>query len=190
LYNYKGEMEKTILEPLITLSKVTLMVFGFLVVFLYCFLLIESVEKKDDEKERSDLPFCPLGQNEHRKLEYNTLNENINVRSNLTMIAGTIFVSLSAIILAESAGVDGLVKLLMVSASLVLYALWLLCGYGTTRKIDHICYARMRKIEESLGLEVHRYIKKNVEGKIWYGFRQHVWLIFFLVLLVVGILII
>jgi hypothetical protein len=182
-------MEKTILEPLITLSKVTLMVFGFLVVFLYCFLLIENVEK-NNEKERFDVSFCPLGPNEHRKLEYNTLNQNVNVRSNLTMIAGTIFVSSSAIILAESARVDGQVKFLMVSTSLTLYALWLLCNYCTARKIDRICYARMRKIEESLGLEVHHYVKKNVEDKIWYDLRQHVWLIFFLVLLVVGILII
>lgn len=173
-------------KVLLVLWLVTL---GVLVSIVYYFL---QGAKEEDKNRREEFPI--LGESElvRRRLEYQTLNKNVKSRETSTLIAGTIVLTASVLILVESFSRLLPRSLLVptVLASLSLYAVWLLFAQATAKRIDDICYTRMREIENRLGIEVHRYIRKKIKGEKWYRLgRLGLWLFLFWILLIFGIVI-
>jgi len=166
-----------------------LVTLGILLSVIYYFL--QRTEERDESK-RERFPILRETEFGKRKLEYETFNRNVENREKSTLIAGTIILTASVLILVESLGRPLPRPLLVptVLASPALYAVWLLFAYATAKRIDNICHRRMREIEGELGIRVHRYIQEEIKREKWYHYgRLGLWLLFFWVLLLFGIVI-
>lgn len=164
---------------------------GILVSVVYYFLQ-RAREKKRTEEEKAEFPVFKEAEFNRRKLEYETFNKNVANREKSTLIAGSIILTASVLILVEGLGrpLTRSLLLLTVLASLSLYAVWLLFAYATAKRIDDLCYDRMREIESELGMKVHRYIHERAKREKCYRYgRLALWLLFFWMLLLFGIVI-
>jgi len=162
---------------------------GVLVSVLYYFL---QRAKEEDKIRREEFPLLREREFERRRLEHQALNEGVKSRETSTLIAGSIVLTASVLILVEGLSRPLPRPLLVptVLTSLSLYAVWLLFAQATAARIDNICYARMREIEGRLGMEIHRYIRDEIEREKWYRFgRQKLWLFLFWILLIFGTII-
>lgn len=122
--------------------------------------------------------------------EYRTLNKEIERRERSMIMMGSIFLPISLLILGQATTVGNLdVKFLLVCASMALYSIWLFAVQGTSWWLDEITYARIRGLEEQLGIEVHCYVGRQVEGNLRIYVRRHHWAIFLVTLFVVAIII-
>lgn len=143
------------------------------------------------------------------RFEYEQLSEGIRSRDRVTIIAGTILIAASILLLGTNIElrsrnmIDLQIQTLLIFTSLTIYIIWLICFNQTSGKLDHISYRRLEKMEESeLGKEegekrvrpeelkcgIHHYIRKQIENKWWYNYlRRPVWLYFFWVLVTVSI---
>jgi len=137
---------------------------------------------------------------EYFRLEYEQLSNGIRSRDNMTIVAGTILITASVILLAScidlaSRELIGFwTKTMMIFASLAIYVIWLICLNLTSNKLNNISYARLRKMEqcasdpcthESIDMELHRYISKQTHDKLWYKIlRRTVWVLFLWVLVI------
>jgi Mn2+/Fe2+ NRAMP family transporter len=161
-----------------------LLTLGLLVSVIYYY--IQRREHYEERGEKQSL----LREPESSILEYETLNRNVQNRDRLTLVTGSIILAASFLILTEGLRLElrGVLLLSTVLASLALYSFWLLFAYATTRRIDSICYRRMHEIESRLGIRVHRHIYDRIRREPWYRYgRLAFWLVFFWVLLVLGI---
>jgi hypothetical protein len=155
--------------------------FGFLVSILY-FVLQQTKKSKT-----KDLPT----DKDKQELEYKTLNENVQSRGESTLVSGTIILTASVLVMVESLRNDlaGVLLVVAVLTSLALYAVWLL-AYSTTRRLDDFCLARMRELEEKLGINIHRLLYDEVQKRTWYRAGRLIqWMLFFWILLVFGLII-
>ena len=72
--------------------------------------------------------------------------------------------------------------------ALVLEGIWL-CYYQATRKLDDVCYEILRKLEESLGIQVHGYLKKYQERSFLVRSRKYIWFVAFMALWFMGMIV-
>jgi hypothetical protein len=84
----------------------------------------------------SEFAYIPTN-SQDQELEYKILDDNVQNRGELTMISGSIILTASFLIMAESLNkeVTGLLLGATVLSSLFLYGIWLL-AYATTRRLD------------------------------------------------------
>jgi hypothetical protein len=172
---------------------------GFLVLWLFTLGILVSViyyflqrAREKEKRGKEKFPLLKEAEFSKRKLEYEALNKNVANREKSTLIVGTIILIASILILVESLGRSLPRQLLVptVLASLSLYTVWLLFACATAKRINDICYDRMREIENELGIKVHSYIHERVNREKWYRYRSlALWLFFFWVLLLFGIVI-
>jgi hypothetical protein len=141
------------------------------------------------------------------KLEYEQLSEGIRTRDNMTMVAGTILVATSTLILGACMQlvseniIDLRMKILLISASLAIYTIWLIPLYATSSKLNNISYRHLEKMEEyeipekngdwnkPKDMKVHRYINEQLKSAKWIHLRRGSWLLFFWVLIAISIVI-
>jgi len=129
-------------------------------------------------------------------LEYKEIRNGIRSRDRLTIIAGSIMVSASLVLLGtlvdtnfpEDLGMYR--KFLLVTAILALYSIWFICFNLTSGKVNSLQYERLRQMEEYKKLRMQRYMIEHtwLGNSKWFRYaRRPVWLYFFYVLTVASI---
>jgi len=120
--------------------------------------------------------------------EYRVLNEAIwrRGRDNILMIALIIPATLGLVTFAiQSRGTLGLNDFTglstagfvpLVSLALIIFSyIWVI----TSTKLDNICFERIHKIEDILGIEGHRFILERLKCKTWFKVRRNMWHLIF-----------
>ena len=151
-----------------------------ILIFLAYVILIMAVREPEDlgpETEREDLALE----------EYRTINEEVRRRGEMLAVHGSIFVIASLTLLgaAASGSVSRPARVVIVFLALLVYGTWLFSMTYSTRRLDDIAFARLRRIEERLGFRAHRYMRDSTRGAIWLEARRFIWG-FVLILLVFG----
>jgi hypothetical protein len=118
--------------------------------------------------------------------EYKVLNQSVGRRENSLLIAGSIFVTASLVLLGQSTTVDKGSELaqLSVFTSWAVYSTWLFLFQLTAQRGMTLTYQRLRELEGSLGIEAHLYLNKKRDPA-----RRWVWLMLLNGLIVSGTLI-
>jgi hypothetical protein len=127
--------------------------------------------------------------------DYDTSGEEISRRNNITLIVGTIMVTSSFLIFANTLVAKAPTRFTPVHsfASVGLYVTWLLALHETAKELDRITYKRIHTIEQVLSRNVgydfgvHTYIlqeTRNPDGKTfkWLRLRRSFWGIVLLLL--------
>jgi len=139
------------------------------------------------------------------RMEYEQLSEGIRARDSANIIAGTILITASILLLTAGIelkfqrGVNMQSERLMILASLSIYIIWLLCFNLTSQMLNNMGYRRLEKMEEVGCSEervfedttcgIHHFYRGQVENTKWKHVRRLVWLFFFWGLVVISILI-
>ena len=147
-----------------------------------------------EERKDVEMPLAESWKNpESFRLEYEQLSEGLRSRDSMTIIAGTILITASILLLATTVElksrsiIDSKIETLMILASVMIYSIWLICLNLTTKKLNNLYYERLRKMEESCigkkeekSLEnmkcgIHHFIRSQTECKWWYKyFLKHI----------------
>jgi hypothetical protein len=127
------------------------------------------------------------------KLQYEQLNAEIRGRDNLTIIAGSIMVTASLLLLGILLELRGKINLdsgvLLIFASLGIYSIWLLCFNLTSRYLNRLEWDRLHAMEEARDFKLHGLIYDQVKTKKWWKYgRRFVWLYFFYILSIASLL--
>lgn len=163
---------------------------GVITSVLYYLLQGEGEENVDKGQVNAE-HLMPREDRDRLRLEYETLNENVQSRGHQTLVAGSIILAASVLIMVEglNGSLHGWLLFMAVMASLALYGVWLM-AYSTTKRIDDICHRRMRQIESRLGIEVHGLLWERIRSRWWYRYGRSIyWQVFFWILLVLGLFI-
>jgi hypothetical protein len=118
--------------------------------------------------------------------EYKVLNESVGRRENSLLVAGSIFVTASLLLLGQSTQVsEGALRQSLVFTSWAVYSIWLYLFQLTAGRLTDRTFDRLRDIEGRLGIKVHRYLASKRDPV-----RRWVWLWLLNGLLVAGSLVI
>lgn len=139
------------------------------------------------------------------RLEYEQLSEGIRARDSVTIIAGTILITASILLLGTTIelkfeeNINAQMESLMILASLSIYIIWLLCFNLTSKMVNNMGYKRLMKMEEVGCSEerlyegstcgIHHFYGEQMENTRWKHVRRHVWLFFFWALVTISIMI-
>ena len=139
------------------------------------------------------------------RLEYEQLSEGIRSRDSVAIIAGTILITASILLLATTIElkftkcINAQMEVLMVLASLSIYVIWLLCFNLTSKIVNNFGYRRLEKMEEvgcseegsfeGLTCGIHHFYREQVENTRWKHVRRLVWLFFFWALVAISIMV-
>ena len=131
------------------------------------------------------------GRREVLFVEYRTLNEAIRSRGREFLLATSIMIPSSLLVvifaitnreqLGESVHlghqpVAAFIPLIALALVLIPYVLYL-----TTKELDDLCFERIKEIEAHLGIKGHRRIYEKATKHWWFRFRRdYLWHIFFL----------
>jgi len=173
------------------LAAIVYLVLGLILTVFYLLLPLPEGTQRQLEAKDKDAKDELTPESKHRlELEYETFNLELARRGEQFIISGSIFVTLSFLILAEACMLTACRRIVLAYASLILYGLWLLVyGYTTTR-LDRLSYIRIRSIEELLGIQVHRYVFCQAPRQaLWMRFRRRFWAIILMLLSVAGSLV-
>lgn len=174
---------------------ISIIIIGLLISVVYFFLqstsnedLTAAVEGLVDENNGPRMPGYP--ERMHLELEYETLNRNVEERGKQTLTTGSIVLAASFLVMGEAFSLsvkDILLLPIIVIISVLLFGSWLLF-YATTKRLDDICYERMRCIEAFYGTRVHRLLWDRARGAPWYQFgRLLTWQLPFWILIIFGV---
>ena len=153
---------------------------GIATVFVLPIFYMHFYRRYEIRAEESS-PSPSLG-SARRKSEYEVLNGSVERRENSLLVSGSIFVTVSTVILSQvEAFPIGPPRYFVVFGSWAIYSIWLLFFQLTTQGITDATFSRIRGIEGQLGIEAHRYLV-NFRNP-W---RKWVWLLLFDALLIVG----
>jgi len=124
------------------------------------------------------------------RVEYETLNGEIERRERSLITMGSIFLPVSFLLMGQAATANSPnIRLLLVWTSIMLYSVWLFAVQITSWRLDEIIYPRLRWLERHIGFEAHRFVGRRIQGSCWIHIRRHHWAIFLIVLFVVAIVI-
>ena len=139
------------------------------------------------------------------RMEYEQLSEGIRARDSTTIIAGTILITASILLLATTVelkfqeNMNAQMERLMILASLSIYVIWLLCFNLTSQMVNNVGYRRLEKMEEvgcseervfdDLTCGIHHFYRGQVGNTKWKHVRRLVWLFFFWALVAMSIMI-
>jgi len=168
-----------------------MVIFGILVSSYYLYQdRIEDSKARKKDKKRLETPEYE-GNKELFMLQYEQISEGIRSRDNQTSIAGTILIAASIVLLSSCIGVANfLTRLLIVLASLAIYAIWLVQVNLTAKKMNDLDLSRLRDMEDKTQykINIHTYRLEKVEHTNWWKyFRRKIWLWLLWVLIVLGI---
>jgi hypothetical protein len=157
----------------------------------------EDREKKHElERDSSNSPPPPPHYEFRFKLQYEQISESMHSRENTTIVGGTILITASVLILSSTLAymfqkpTDYITRLIVVSAALAIYVVWLLCINLTSNLLDDIGYSKLREMEKMIGqkLEIHTHIRDKWEKRKRFKFlRRHQWLWLLWVLIAFGV---
>jgi hypothetical protein len=142
-----------------------------------------------DEAARVPRETDPKEDYNRRKLEYETLNSDINARGEGAVLAGTIFVTASVLILAQATSGPIVTRIILCFASMTIYSIWLFGIYYTARRLDALTYSRLHEIEARLRIDAHAYVRRIADDTFWFRLRSNIWAVILLALSFVGFLI-
>lgn len=167
----------------------TIVIIGVIIFFLYHYN--SRIEDSKACKEE-DLRVPKYKDNEDLFiLQYEQISEGIRSRDSVTIVAGTILITASLLLLNLGAQIQSFsIKLTIVLASLAIYTIWLIGHELTTKKVHNVDYSRLKEMEknEDYKINIHTYRLKKVEGKIWWKpLRRKIWLWLLWVLIIVSI---
>jgi len=164
-------------DPLHLALAILYLVLGLVLAVCYLILPLPEGEEQPIEAEGDDL-----------RLEYETFNSEVARRGEAFIISGTIFVTLSFLILAQASSheITCCHRIVLAYTSLAIYSIWLfLFGY-TARRLDKLSYTRIHSIEKKLKIRVHRYVDEATRNTLWIAFRRSFWAIVLVALSVTG----
>lgn len=165
------------------------LIFAVIYSILYS-LLPEGTRRELEPKDTDAEGNLTWEAKDRLKLEYETFNSEIARRGEAFIISGTIFVTLSFLILAEASKVElTRHRIVLACASLAIYSLWLFLFAYTGVRLDRLSYTRIHSIEDLLKIEVHKYVKgleKSKTHKLWIWFRRNFWAIVLVALSLTG----
>jgi hypothetical protein len=141
----------------------------------------QSLLKKDEDMQSSTAK-----ERACRKIEYETLNELIKTRESSTTVVGSILSSASFLIMTAAFGLESNVRVIVILSAVSLEGIWL-CYYEMTKKIDGLCYDFLRKLEKSLGIDVHMYLDVCRKKSQLIRARKYIWFATFVALWIIGI---
>lgn len=127
-------------------------------------------------------------------LQYEQISAGIRSRDNISIIAGTVLISASLLLLSSCAVLSGfIIKLPIIFASLAIYALWLIGFNVTTKKVNDLDYSRLKEMERfsncNINIHSHR-LGKLKDESWWKNLRRKIWLWLLWVLIGLGIAIV
>lgn len=134
------------------------------------------------------------------KLQYEQISEGIRSRDNITIVAGTILITGSLLLLGiciqlVSQNIVGIeTKMLMIFSSLAIYVIWLICFNLTSKEMNNIGYSKLREMEKDAGhINIHTQQLNKVRGKKWWEYLRRKlwpWLLWVLIIVSIAILLI
>ncbi|TET19328.1 hypothetical protein E3J74_07125 [Candidatus Bathyarchaeota archaeon] len=125
------------------------------------------------------------------KFQYEYIGEGIRSRDSISIVAGTVLITASLLLLGSCAQFpDFISKLPIVFASLAIYSLWLIGFNLTTKKVNALDYSRLRKMEKETdyNINIHTYRLGKVKDENWWKhLRRKIWVWLLWVLIIVSI---
>jgi len=85
--------------------------------------------------------------------EYRTLNTSVRQRENSLLLAGSIFVTASLILLGQSS-IQGSQKVPVVFGSWAVYSIWLFLFQLSSARLTELTFARLRGLEQNMRLRI------------------------------------
>jgi hypothetical protein len=136
--------------------------------------LDEKSEQKNMPRIDDTLLTCLKNLLKEDNANYNTLLKDYEVcqaeivrRDNSTLLVGSIFTTASLLILANTISQTFRNSMFVYAfASILLYLLWLLIAYETSKELDEITYMRIHTIEEALS---------NEKSEYQFGLHSYIW---------------
>jgi len=124
-------------------------------------------------------------------LQFEQISAGIRSRDNISIVAGTIFITASLLLLGSCAQPpDFISKLPIVFASLAIYALWLIGFNVTSKKVNDLDYSRLKEMERfsNCNINIHCHRLGKVKDENWFKYlRRKIWLWLLWVLIIVSI---
>jgi hypothetical protein len=143
--------------------------------------------------------------------DYRISNEELGRRDNIVLLGGTILISASLLIVAESSKIDTDTLSKYAFASIGLFLIWLLFLHETAKKLDDITYNKIKAIERTIneiidikaskkndsekdkderkcnpfplfGIHTYTHENTNKQTSLWLRFRRTFWYVVLLVL--------
>lgn len=153
---------------------------------------LEELPEEPSEEEKEALAKTP----QNLRLQYEQLNAEIRGRDNLTIVAGSIMITVSLLLLGaliqlkSKHEIDIGMSVLVVFTIIAIYSIWFLGFNLTSRKLNRLEWHLLGAIETTLGFQLHKYVKPQVGDTIWWRYgRRPVWLYFFYILTVASVLV-
>ena len=124
-------------------------------------------------------------------LQYEQISAGIRSRDNISIIAGTVLITASLLLLGSCAGLSGfIIKLPIIFASLAIYTIWLIGFNVTTKKVNDLDYSRLKEMERfsNCNINIHSHRLEKVKDENWWKhLRRKIWLWLLWVLIIVSI---
>ena len=122
-------------------------------------------------------------------LQYEQLSEGLRSRDSMTILAGSILITASIVLLTQAfSRPTFLEKVSIVAASLSIYIIWLIGFNLTTKKLNSMYFARLRSMEKNRSIKIHTRNIGEVRDTLWWRvFRQNIWLLLLWVLIFLSV---
>jgi uncharacterized membrane protein YqjE len=173
------------------LDGLVLSLFMFVIIMLFAFHRLTSGKEPSLENASSDKTESDKSVSGEKKpktdsliAEYEVMNEYVFRRENNTLLANSIMISATLLIVTfavqnrDKLGMNillnlpnaGFVPILGAVLILSLYFLWL-----TSSAIDGICFGRIHQIEDILHIEGTQFVYEKAKTRIWFRARRNFW---------------
>lgn len=167
-------------------------------IFIY-FTDMEWAKKKvsEDKHLREDIKNWEDENNYQLfELQYEQISNGIRSRDNATVITGSIFITISLILLGTllelrcTQSIDFGTEVLLIGVIMVIYSIWFVCIDLTSLRLNSLQYQRLVKMEETKKFRLHRFMRDQVGDDKWLKYvRRTVWLYSFYVFTAISIMI-
>lgn len=193
-----SELENRKWEQIMQDLNVVLIVLGVIVTGLYL-----RYNQPGRIQENGDHSLCPVGlagndipeTKDLFVLQYEQINERLRFREAMTFIVGSLFLTVSVLLLCSSImfqqTVDSVLVYVLVFASFAFYSIWLLGFDLAANTLNNRELFQLRQMEKRTenGLNLHLLLE-DTKDKGWERYLvRHVWIFPFWILIAVGVLI-
>lgn len=125
------------------------------------------------------------------KLVYEQISAGIRSRDNMTIVAGSIMITASLLLLGTLVQVqstlDYEMRVSMIATIMAVYSIWFVCFNLTSGRLNRLQYEHLTNMEDAKHFRLHRLMREQVWDKKlkWFNYsRRPGWLYFFYVLTV------
>lgn len=173
-------------------SSTVVLVWGIITTMIF-FYMAERIPRDPKEVSRKEKNSWKHGAIKLFILQYEQMSAGIRTRDRITIVAGTIMISASMLLLGaliQADSIDYELKALAIATIIALYSIWFICVNLTTGRLNGLEYNRLRNMEDAREFRLHNFVLERIERENWsFYVRRPVWLYFFYILLVLSILI-